>query len=183
MDKVDEPKQAEEVLAAPPKPQAPRTNPMIWYAAVVAIVLVATFAGFFAGVHVGGKSGTGSNRSMGNQGAAGMGRMGMMGAGIGTVAEVSETSISVETQAPPMGANSQSDNSSGQTKTYKISSDTKITDSGKTVAAVDIKSGDRVLVQASDSDESTASSIEINPQMRGGRGMTNQNDATPGANG
>lgn len=174
---MKQPNQADEAVA-PPQVQSIRPNTPIWYAVVVAVVVVATLAGFFAGIQVGGRSDGVANRSMNGQVPGGMG---MMAAGMGTVAEVSETSITVESQAPPISRSGQSDNSSGATKTYKITSDTKVTNDGETAAITDIKSGDRVMVRASD-DETTAESIEINPQMSGGRGMNTQSGTAPGAN-
>ncbi|MBH2007152.1 hypothetical protein I8H83_00940 [Candidatus Saccharibacteria bacterium] len=179
---MKQPKQAEEV-AEPLKTQSLRPGTPIWYVAAVVIVVVATLSGFFAGVQVGSRSDDSVSKIMNEQNPGGRGGMGMMGAGMGIVTQVSEASITVESQAPPMGRDGRLGNSSGTTTTtYKISSNTKVTNSGNSAAIADIKSGDRVIVRANADDETMAESIEINPQMGGGRGMNAQGGAASGAN-
>jgi hypothetical protein len=65
----------------------------------------------------------------------------------------------------------------GGSSTFKITSDTKVTDDGATISVSDIKTGDTVLVQANSNDTTTASNILINPQMM--TGPNNQTESSP----
>ncbi|HVV26021.1 MAG TPA: hypothetical protein VHC21_03240 [Candidatus Saccharimonadales bacterium] len=76
--------------------------------------------------------------------------------GIGSVTAISSSSITV------------SDQRSGTSKTYSITSSTQITDNGSTVDYTDIKTGDTVLVTASSSSSTTAARILVNPSFGGG---------------
>jgi hypothetical protein len=74
---------------------------------------------------------------------------------IGEVKSVSESSIIV------------SDSRSGSDQTFKITSDTKVSNDGTTGSISDIKTGDTVIIQADSSDSSTASRIILNPNFQG----------------
>ena len=150
----------------------PRSGSFAKIIAVVVIVLLAAGGGFFAGMQFGGSSSTRSTADAAN-GPEGMGRGSMMGrGGFGTVTEVSDSSITIQAG---MRRSSQSSSGESTTKTYKITTSTKITNNGETVAASTLKSGDRVMIQTDENDTSTATAIEVNPQMRGpGMGSSSQ---------
>lgn len=82
------------------------------------------------------------------------GMMGAMGA-YGEVTSISSNSITV------------SDTRSGNTSTYAITDTTTIRNDGSDASVGDIAKGDTVRVSPSSDDKKTASSIEINPTMRG----------------
>lgn len=74
---------------------------------------------------------------------------------IGEVKSVSSDSITI------------SDSRSGSDKTFKITSDTTVSNNGTSGSVSDIKTGDTVIVQADSSDSSTASRIILNPNFQG----------------
>ena len=145
-------------------------KPLIALAVVVAVAGM----GFFGGVQYqkGRKNTATSNGQFqsfgdgsGNFGGQGGMRGGQMGE-FGSVTAVSSTSISVKI------------NRSGETKTYTINSSTTITKDSATASASDIAVGDTVIVQASDSDSTTATRIVINPSMNGGPQMESSGTTT-----
>lgn len=136
-----------------------------WYIAIVVAIVVSAGAGLFAGMQIG-KAGNGT-AAQGMGSAAGQrGGMGMMRGGFGTVTAVSESSITIESRM--MRMRQDDSGSEASTMTYKITSDTKVTNNGETAAIGDIKTGATVRVETSDSNSDTATTIELNPQMRGG---------------
>lgn len=144
----------------------PRKNGRPFSGAVIAtmigVLLLGALGGFVAGAQVGKtSSATASQRDGGPGGAGGqMGGPGAMNGTFGEVTAVSSTSITVKDQR------------SSESTTYKINDDTKITDGGNTAAVTDITKGDTVMIATSDSDDTTASSIKLNPSMGGPRGDT-----------
>lgn len=146
-----------------------RGNAAKWYIAIVVAIIVSAGAGLVAGMHIGKASGGG----IGAQGAGSMpgmrGNMGEMRGGFGTVTAVSDSSITIESRMTRLGQGDES--SQGATATYKITSDTKVTSNGETATIGDVKTGDTVRVETSDSTTDVASAVELNPQMRGGPAM------------
>lgn len=131
-------------------------------AAAGAVVILAAAGSFVGGVqYQKGKapsSATAMTRQAGQFGGPG-GGMARNG-GIGTVTAISADSISI------------SDQRSSATKTYAITSTTKITNNDATATYSDIAVGDRVLVQTSSTTSTDATSIAVNPTMMGGPGGT-----------
>lgn len=72
---------------------------------------------------------------------------------IGTVTEISASSITVQNER------------SNTTKTYAITTDTQITNDGTAATSSDITKGDTVLVTTDSTDTSTATKITLNPTM------------------
>lgn len=176
---------AEQTTTQSPAP-AQRDSSAKWYIALVIAVIVSAGAGLVAGMQIGkATNSAGQPQSMGTM--PGMrGSMGAMRGGFGTVTAVSDSSITIESR---MGRMSRSSDAQGSTKTYKITTDTKVTNNRQTATIGDVKAGDTVLVRTSDSASDTATAIELNPQLRGGPGMdtsdesqSNTDDAT-GQNG
>jgi len=97
----------------------------------------------------------------GGYGQMGGGRRNANGA-FGQVTAISSTNITIN------------DIRQGKSKTYTINSDTKITDQGQTATATDIKNGDTVIVSASTTDSTIASTIRI-----GGGMMPTPDSSTP----
>ncbi len=87
--------------------------------------------------------------------------------GFGTVTAISSTTISVQ------------DFRSGTVTSYAITPSTVITDNGTTVSYSDIANGDRVIVMASSSSPTVASTINVNPNY-GGPGGASQTQGTSG---
>ncbi|HUC89510.1 MAG TPA: hypothetical protein VMR45_01805 [Patescibacteria group bacterium] len=136
---------------------------------ILAALLVAAAAGSFIGGMKYQKSHT-SNPSVASgfnsNGPSGNG-MGMdknfnRGGTLGSVTAINDSSITL------------TDQRTSEAKTYSISSSTKITNSGSTATTADIKAGDTVMVAASSSDSTAASSILINPSF----GSPNSQDGT-----
>lgn len=140
-----------------------------WIAAVCAALVVGLIGGFVGGMQVGKSSGTvadgtGAFGGQSQQGGPG-GMMRRMGA-FGTVTAVSSSSITIQDQMQ------------GVTTTYAITSSTTVTDNGSSASVDDIKVDDTVMIQtdsSSSSDGATATSIMLNPSMRG-PGATNQSE-------
>jgi hypothetical protein len=101
---------------------------------------------------------SGSSAAAGGFGGRGGGRFGGQRPTIGQVTAISSTSITV-----------QNTNTNAST-TLAITSSTQITDSGQTVTASDIQTGDTVLVSASTTDKTQAARILVNPSFGGGGG-------------
>ncbi len=98
--------------------------------------------------------------SSGGSGAGGFGGggRGRFSGGLGQVTAVSTSSITITNQR------------TNASTTYSITSSTTITDSGQTVTASDIQTGDTVLVSTSGSASTTATRILVNPSFGGGFG-------------
>ena len=133
--------------------------------AVSLIVLAVAGASFFGGMkyqesrepaQVGTADASQDGQTLPTQpgGAMGGDMRGGMGA-MGEVTEISSSSISIE------------DIRSGSNSTYTITSSTEILDNGDTAKASDIKVGDSVMVIPSDSDDTVAGQIMIDPGMGG----------------
>ena len=75
---------------------------------------------------------------------------------LGKVTEVSSSSISIK------------DQQSNETKTYSISSATKITKDNATITASDIAVDDTVMILTESGDSTVATEITLNPTMAGG---------------
>jgi len=142
------------------EPATPKINtkPSVGMALAVFIaLLIGVVGGFAAGVHT--SSSNGSTAPSTQNGAGGMmnGRMGGRGMGMGmmgTVSQVTDDSIVVQNDR------------TGASTTYTITEDTTITKSGATIDISDIKSGNNVMIQTSNAEDSTtATSIVINPTM------------------
>jgi hypothetical protein len=84
-------------------------------------------------------------------------------ANLGTVSAVNSSSITISTFL------------SGTSKTFTINSSTKVVNNGQTASVSDIKSGDRVLVRTGGSGSTTATQIDINPNI--GQGMSGMTPA------
>lgn len=166
---VDQAVQKDKVDIPPPTPVSNQR----WYVMLIVAIVVSAGAGFFAGWQFGSHSEVrrGTNRQL--QGDVQRGRFDMMRGGFGTVTEVSDSSITIHSQFPAR----QSQNSQ-ETITYTVSSSTKVTNNGADANISDIKVGDMVRVQADNSESKAATSIEMNPRMRGGYDA-NTRDATP----
>jgi hypothetical protein len=95
-------------------------------------------------------------------GAGGFSGRGGYGGGFGTVTAISSTSISVQNAR------------SGTTTTYAITPSTVITDNGATVTYSDIANGDTVIVMASSTSSTTATTINVNPSYGGPGGTQTQ---------
>jgi len=89
----------------------------------------------------------------GSSGFGGYGRFGGSSISTSTVTAVSSTSITT------------AKDSSGNSNTYSITSDTVITDGGSQVAASDIQTGDSVIIIPERGDTSTARRIIVNPDF------------------
>lgn len=146
------------VAAAPaPKKSEPLSQMTMWILIGVAF-LVGGGGGFAIGMMAGDDDTTSKTTSNSNQfqnsGPGDMGGGQARGGGIlGEVTKVSSDSITV------------TDQRSGTETTFKITSDTTITEDSKTASASDITTGDTVMVRSSDS--STATAIDVNPTMGG----------------
>ena len=130
---------------------------VIGIGAVVAIVMGAS--GFAAGMQYrNGDNSTVSTTGAPNGATRGAGgfRSGR-GGSFGTVTAVSDSSLTIT----PMQGGPNSSNTSGTTKTYKITSSTVITANGATGSVSDIKSGDTVVIRTSTTDTATATSIRV----------------------
>ncbi|QHN42849.1 hypothetical protein GII36_03215 [Candidatus Mycosynbacter amalyticus] len=144
-----------------------------WYIAIVVAIVVSAGAGLFAGMQIG-KASNGSGMQGMDSMSGQRGGSGMMRGGFGTVTTVSDSSVTIESRMMRMGQGDSDSNSEGSTTTYKITSDTKVTNNGEAAAISDIKTGDTVRVETSNSSSDTATTIELNPQMRGGPGAGTQ---------
>lgn len=153
------------------------TSNQRWYIILIVAVLVSAGAGLVAGLQIGRKGDTPGGMTQGRQGMGqrGGGQFGMMRGGFGTVTEVTDSSVTISAQLPMS-----QDQGSQETTTYTVTSSTKVANSGETAAVSDIKVGDRVMIQTDNSDSKTATSIEINPQMRGGPGMSSGGTTSSG---
>jgi hypothetical protein len=141
--------------ASAPKKAEPLSQMTMWILIGVAF-LVGGGGGLAIGMMAGDDdttSKTTSNSSQfQNSGPGDMGGGPTRGGGtLGEVTKVSSDSITV------------TDQRSGTETTYKITSDTVITEDSKTASASDIASGDTVMIRSSDS--STATAIDVNPTM------------------
>ena len=157
---------AQETFAKPPIATAPaqmpkKTRPLsqttMWILIGVAF-LVGGGGGFAIGMMAGDDDTTSKTTSNSNQfqnsGPGDMGGGPTRGGGtLGEVTKVSSDSITV------------TDQRSGTETTYKITSDTAITEDSKTASASDIASGDTVMIRSSDN--SIATAIQVNPTMGG----------------
>ena len=148
------------VAAPAPKKSEPLSQMTMWILIGVAF-LVGGGGGFAVGMMAGDDdSSTTSSKTTSTNGQMPSGGPGDMGGGptrgggtLGEVTKVSSDSITV------------SDQRSGTETTYKITSDTTITEDSKTASASDIATGDTVMI--SSSDNSTATAIQVNPTMGG----------------
>ena len=93
------------------------------------------------------------NRQLPSEGSFG-GRGGQQMGGFGTVAAISESSISVKNSR------------SGSTTTYSITSSTTISNNGSAASVSEIKTGDTVMVRTSGSDLTAATQIMVNPDFQ-----------------
>jgi len=129
---------------------------------IVAAVIILCGLSFYGGVsyqkhHA--KATPAANTNIGSNGAGGFGGSGARrSGGFGQVTAVSSTSITVSNQR------------TGASTTYSITSSTTITDSGQSVTTSDIQTGDTVLVTTSGSGSTTATAILVNPSFGGGLG-------------
>lgn len=157
MNEVDEVKAEKEhkITAKPANGQLPMWFP--WVAAGLGALLIACL-GYAAGSHVGRSDGYVRNGFSGmmrgdldDRRASGMGNRGrgMMGGGIGEVTAVGVDSITLK------------DTIRGGSVTYKIDSNTKVTENGTTKAVGDIKTGSTVKVVATGADTTIATAIAI----------------------
>ncbi len=168
MDKIttnDDAKKADAPTPIKPSPPQLKTNGIKYIAGALTVVLVGT-GGFFAGTHYAKTTSANTRGGMGSQNGMANGSMEQMG-NIGTVTAVSSTSITVSVMQGGPGRQGNS-SSTDSTKTYTINSATSITDNGEAAAVSDIATGDRVIIEESDTDSSIAASISLNPSMRGG---------------
>lgn len=148
--------------------------------AIAAVVAVLTgFIGFASGVQYQKVAGNNSSSNQpaglnGQQGFGGRGGMNFNGT-FGKVTAISDTSITITETAGPRGNSS---GTSGGSKTYAINDTTKITVDSETGSASDIKSGDIVIIAASSSDSSVASSIRVGMGGFGGPGQQQSSDSS-----
>ena len=134
-------------------PQKKRKSPAKWIALVVIVGLLAGF-GFYAKDHM--KVGFGSNS--GSSSCSGQSTLMIRVAG-----------QAVQTCGKPVEGTVQSSNAtsitvsiSGGSQTFSITGSTKISDNGKTISAIDIKAGEKVIVVPS-SVAGQANYVLINP--------------------
>ncbi len=80
------------------------------------------------------------------------------GGGFGTVSAVTSSSITIDNPR------------TGTSKTYSITSSTKITSAGQSASISSIAKGDRVIVMPSTNNSSIAATIIVNPSFGGGFG-------------
>jgi hypothetical protein len=164
--------QAQTYQPPPPPETSGKKDQRAWLKPVaVGLLVVAVGVGsFFGGIAVGdddhpkqvvvGGTGQGSQGGMDGQtmptpgGTSGGEMPGRMGA-MGEVTAISASSISIE------------DLRSGKTSTFRIDDSTEIIANRDTAKASDIEVGDNVMVVPSDSDETVAAQIMINPAMGG----------------
>jgi hypothetical protein len=88
----------------------------------------------------------------------------MMSGAVGSVTAVDSESITI------------SDARSGTSKTFTITSDTKIANNGATVAASDITTGSTVIIEPSVNNAALAAQIILNPQRMMGPGGATSSD-------
>lgn len=150
------------------------TSPLKWYIALAIAIVVSAGAGLVAGMQLNKTSGTSAMSGYGMQAGMQRGFGGARG-DFGTVTAVSSSSITIQQPSRPRSQSSSS--SQGQTKTYTMTADTKVTNGDSSAAASDIKIGDTVRVETSSSDNTTASTVELNPQIRGGHGTMNTSNS------
>lgn len=132
------------------------------YLPTAALVIVSLIIGFAVGANYQkGKGSTTNTAATGSNGQSRFGRgYGMRrSGGLGTVTSVSDSSITINNQR------------SGSSQTFKITSSTTVSNNGASASVSDIKSGDTVLIRASGTDTSTATTIDLNPSFGGGTGM------------
>ena len=155
---------AQQPVATVPARPLPKWAPWAIVGALVLLFVILSYGvGYKVGRQADGARGTGTdfNRQMPsgmsggnygqqfNSGAGGGPRSAMSGVS-GTVTAITSDSISV------------SDTNRGGVTTFKITSDTKVTDAdGNTKAVSDIKSDATVRVRASSSDTNVAASIQL----------------------
>lgn len=138
------------------------TQSVIKVLAVILLLVLAFWGGTVYGKHHA-KTTSASNFTTGSSGFGGF----RGGGGFGTVSAISSGSITVNNTR------------TGESKTYAITSSTKITDNGQTVSASSIADGDTVVVIPSSSDSSDAASIIVNPSFGGfGGGGSSANSST-----
>jgi hypothetical protein len=130
------------------------TNTILKVVIVVVLMGLSFWAGSSYGNH---HAKTVANAATTASGRGAYGRF-SNGGGFGTVSAISSSSITVQNSR------------SGTSKTFAITSSTKITDSGQSATAGSIATGDRVIVIPSSSNSSDAASIMINPSFGGGFG-------------
>lgn len=123
---------------------------------IVAIIVVGALA--FWGGYALGKHNSTTRPSTSAFGGSGFRGGGFRGGGFGTVTAISSTSITVQ------------NNRTNASKTFTITSSTKITNNGSSTTSSAIADGDTVVVIPSSSDASEAASIIVNPSFGGGFG-------------
>lgn len=142
-----------------PRQPSAKLNQGGWVAIACGALVVGLLGGFVVGTQVGKSSSTVANDTgaFGGQSQQGGGMMRRMGA-FGTVTAVSDDSITIKDQMQ------------GSTTTYAITSSTTVTNNGSSASVSDIKVDDTVAIQTDNSssgDSTTATSILLNPSMRG----------------
>ena len=151
-----------------PPAHKPKSAPLATGAiiGIAAAVAVATgVLGFVGGMQFqkGSSSSTVANQRGGFGGTMG-GGMSRNGS-FGEVTAVSDSSITITTRER---FNQSSGSNTSTSKTYTINSSTTITVDGSTGSASDIKTGDTVMIEASSSGSSIASSIRVGMGGMGG---------------
>jgi hypothetical protein len=132
-----------------------------WAAVAVVLLAVGFWSGLIYQKHhtktVASNSVSASSNGLAGRGGFGGGRR--LG-GFGQVTAVSPTSITITNQR------------TGASTTYAITSGTAITDNGQAVTTTDIQTGDTVIITNASSSSTTATRILVNPSFGGGFGGT-----------
>lgn len=128
----------------------------------MAIAVIFGGLGFFGGAAYQKSNSSSTVSATGSMNGGAMGGGQMQNGGFGTVSAVSDGSITITEQRQGT-----------TTKTYTITTDTKIIDGTATATVGAIATGDRVMIQTDGSTSTTATQITINPEMpSGGPGIT-----------
>lgn len=120
---------------------------------LIVLVVASLIIGFVLGAQFEKeKTGGTPSKSRNSYGRYNMRRSGALG----TVIAVSDSSITIQNQR------------TGSDQTFTITSTTTITQNSSSASIGDVKAGDTVLIRTNSTDGSTATSIIINPSLRGG---------------
>jgi hypothetical protein len=129
----------------------------------IAFVIVAGLA-FWGGTAYQKHHNRGATLTTNRRGLLGGGRF--AGGGFGSVTSISSTSITVQNSR------------SGTSKTFAITSSTKVEDNGASATTSTISTGDPVIVMPSSTNASDAATIIVNPSFGGGFGGPASNSST-----